>query len=535
MVEEILIMPNMTSIVGDPRIIREYIKPYGEEKFAIFGLPGVIIADIIDNKIAEIVLQNPPKDVITYQTPIGTLYCAGIRNSDYAITDDLRISKLDGNFKRDDIFSAINDIGSKKEYFAGSSITGMPGGVFATIAHYYSNLLTDEELNNYADIFKIVDSEVNLSEKGEYMLELLKETWDYTPRSIRSLCKIDVKTYISTLLKQNKDVSLKKLEDYLRIKRATPNKAKIDLAKDCHALARLLEYGLSNKYMKSHLPLNFLIGKLKSFDSSKDLNELLKIILERLPEEFTIMRYTGRSPKVQDAALQKLILDAKVRPKIGKRLVYHAFEGWKNSLIDRIEDLKNKASQVNRYKTIYSNILIKQLELLEKGEYIQIKIDSDNLSELTDEPNNDIKIFRGQNFKNLEYVGIFCPMGLSQKWDSWKIQQGPIVRLAKYCKNVVGDLFRVEIDSLGAFKIEGSGDTVFDDATKDQLSLIEDLINYGLPDKERKALGWDTLSIYDDYPLDKKASLSKIRKKEDPKPQQYLTKGDERLLRKIRH
>ena len=544
MIEEIIINSNMPSIVSDPWTIRTYTQQHGEENFAIYGLPGFLVADVINEKTAEKVLQSAQRAKI-YEKPIGTLYCAGIRSSDYAITDSLKVAKLEGDVNIDDSLFAINELSVKKEYFAGSSITGMPGGVFTTIAHYYSNLLTDEELKNYSDIFKISNNEVSLSEKGEYILEILKETWDYTSRSIRSLCKIDVKLYLSELFNELKEISLKELEDYIREKRTIRPEEKNKLTEDCKALARLLEDGLSNKYMRpcehiysAHSIIYGLITELKSFDNSKDIGSL-KIVLERLPEAYTIIRDISNSPKIQNIALQKLLKYAKVPSKKAKKIIYQAFDGWKNSLIDRIEDLKNKVSQADRYSTIYSNIVIRQLELLEKGEYIQIKRHRNNQFELLEEPYKYIKVIQGQNFKYLDYVGVFCPMGLSQKWDTWKIEQGPILRLTKYCKNVMGDLFRMEIDTLGAIMIDGSGESVFDEITKNDLNMIEELINYGCSNEDRKALKWETMPAYTEKPghiLDKTTLLSKVHKKEYPKPSAIhrLTRSDEHLLRNIR-
>lgn len=524
MLDEIVIGKDNASLLGDPKTVRQYIKRLGEGKFVVYGFSGFLAADSIDKETSEKIAQAKLPNVAYFSKPVGTIYCTDGKGDSYTITDGLKIAKLDADASREELVDSINAITDKKAYFIGESIVGARKGVFTALANYYNNLLSPEEFEKYGDIFADINGELRLSDKGNDMLELFKETWDYTPREIRSLCKLDIRPLISKLfgdLSEGIPIELEYLKEQARGE-ATPDELRKFLESDVNELKSIIDKGKKEKYLSQSgisksgkVELNALEYQLQDIEGllnrKIDINKIFKGLLYLAPES--------------------------IRPKKSKNFVpsenqmtyYELRNDWRKSLESAINVVRTRVSQIK----LYGIDPARQLELLEKGGYLTIYETFDsNL-------NTHTMIYRGQNFRYINDVGgAFCPMGLSEKWDTWKIERlGRDITLTKYFKNFKGELLRVSANGSGEVMIEGSAEPVFDEATAKEISMIEEMINYGLPSEER--IPFKLKPFEPSEPkgaLKSSDAISRTERIKEPKKPKItgIRKSDERLLDKIK-
>lgn len=644
MLEEITINPKNVSFLGDPKAIRQLVKLYGEENGVVYGFPGVLGLDIINSELSKKILEKPPENavlyekskapltkellkermkdlyekpkeiskwnaepekIVMYKKPIGTIYCTDGEKSSFGVAEGLKIVKLEEDAALEDVMIAENEIGNIHSYFIGDTLTNAHSGVFGAITHYLgNNILTDEDLFKHPDLFIVNEEKIELSKKGEYISDCLKETWDNTPGNIRSLCKMGLNRYLLELFATSSSITLEDFQKYIKEKKEkeSGNEIHLDLEKKYAEIKSILRSGLERGYYHSNSyngelldNLELMLAESKKCDA-KDIETLEKIydtiliqskdvghmnwkktaiasfntILEKLEPasaEFDLFKryakdaeavhstegYTSykrsfyykrsfrrnvyRKVMEYEPPLSKLIenLIDSVYDEDVWMIEAKKYDDWKALFKETVNDLKKKESKMKTYSLVYRGSVIKQLELIEKGGHIKIKKNYETAFDRLENKVKDVTIVPGKNFKHLNEFGVFCPMGLAEKWNTWKIERlGNKYTLAKYFSNADGELLKISADSDGNFNVYGSASPDFDESTKNEIEMFGRIINRNVSGADKIRLGWEKIGMVDTKKETSKYVERKPAEKKQ-KPKEFeLRDSESRLLRQLR-
>ena len=529
MLKERIIGAESASIIGDPKTIRDYIQRVGEENFVVYGFPGFLVADSINKETSEKIAKAKLENVSYIPKPIGTIYCTDGVDGANTVTDDLDIAKLNLNVSAKDneefLSIAIDEITDRKTYFIGEGISGIRKGAFSALANYYNNLLSLEELRKYHTLFDNTNDEIRLTKKGESILNQFKETWDYTPREIRMFCKLDIRSLISRLfgdLNDNVPLDLEYIKGQIR-RETAPDELKSYLQKGIDNLKNLIGQGKDKDRNYIHKTRGKL--ELEELEAQLLYEDIIsrKVDIDAICDRISFLAPEAVRPKFKGAQSEDIISKRHIEN-------YNRRKEWKDSFDGAITYLKTYAAQIRLH-----NIDPKrQLELLEKGGYVLLYEDALNPSSTK----KRTMICKGPNFSSINDVGgSFCPMGLSDKWDTWKIERlGRDVTLTKYFRNFKGELLRISANNYGGINIEGSAEPIFDDATAKEINSIEEMINYALPKEIRKPFEFEQIGQDDKNRAPNHAAPRKKEEQKGPQAPKFkgMRKSDAWLLRKLR-
>ncbi|MBW6451599.1 MAG: hypothetical protein K0B02_02620 [DPANN group archaeon] len=467
MIKEIKINNNNKSLMGTPKEMRLILQKIGYDNVIVYGYAGTLIADSIDDETNEKMKDFNRKKLLSnvtyHETPIGTIYNTEGSLNKHAIADDLKIAVLDKEIESQELVATIKTVADQvSKYIGDELLTGT--GTLSAISAYFSSTLTDEDINKYPEYFNEKNGQITLSEEGNNMLNILKDSWDYLPRNLRSACKMNIKPYLLEVFKdvsENIPVQLDKFQDYIQ-KELTSETIKKKIDQDSKLLRKLIDDGYYCDYF-INTDYDELIKIIEMDQNNLINNETFKKIKKSIP-----VRHLD-SQKYQRHQKDKKYYELEQEHKL--------YNEWGKKIKDTIMSIETNQKIIEGHGIDP----LKQLKMLEDTGYIFLR-----------EDDKKINIYKGQNFNLLnEDNTSFCPIGLSDKWDSWKIErQGNITILTKYFKNVNDKLIRISVNSLGKYSVEGNDLTVFDENVKKELNLVEEVINYNLPKNKRKTLDW---------------------------------------------
>jgi hypothetical protein len=288
----------------------------------------------------------------------------------------------------------------------------------------------------------------HLTEKGNQLLNDVRDYWDYLPRNIRQHCKTE------------------------------------------HVKDRLLEH-------KDRFPITAknLAGK---FEIPEAVAEKVKPMLKEFYE--VMMRENNNIEREDDASLRKSIGSTDITKYIGvkpQQMLWGHINRAKSQLrrsnfsldagekkveqkditrLNSFTPLAQAADRAIEYVLSFNNEnILPTLLVYERDGYVRLKGDVHRIPP----PNLDvIMVEKGPRFDELQHISQVCPLGLAKKWDTWKFFYDPVISIAaKYYRNE-NSLVRVEFDTLGKFIIEPNNGvlTLKRADAEDLIQKIEDFL-----------------------------------------------------------
>jgi len=320
MLEEIKINPKNVSFVGDPGLIRQLAEQYGVENGVVYGETGVLGLEITNDELSKKILEKPPENAVIYKKPeapltkeslkermkelyekpkdvtnwdaepgkvrlyafpIFTTYCTdGKKDTSFGVAEGLKILMLDEDVSIENVLIAENEIGNIHSYFIGDTLTGAHNGVFGAITNFLgNNILNDEDLYKHQDLFIIKEEKIELSKKGEYISDCLKETWDNTPSDIRSLCKIGINKYLSELFAASSSITLEDLQKYIKEKSGIGlnSETNTDMRKEYLKILDMLRNGVNEGYFKNRKKMRDFCCNVQPMADESNLSDKKRI------------------------------------------------------------------------------------------------------------------------------------------------------------------------------------------------------------------------------------------------------------------
>ena len=353
----------------------------------------------------------------------------------------------------------------------------------------------------------------SLTEKGKEKLREIRDYWDYLPRHIRSLCKTDhlrrrvvenlesIPYQPASARPQHRGVSVTKLlrnDRYL-----TPNQKK-DLSKKLEkiietwsdAKAQIDEWCEQERQEDDSF---FVIEDTLLSRSDKmhsiytEINEALPLAQRALSREKGTYGSLIEPKRSLDYILQEHTNFIRRCGRIKKtrsltksnefELKWHKSE-YRNALVKNLRDFRNAIDHTFDRQTATVNKLTLRM-YADKG-YIYITkgrkrypgVTVKDSLDLDGTPFYKLRIKPGPNLSRLEVIGDVCPMGLSDKWQTWKILYDPLITSAAKYYQHEDSLARVEFTTADQFFFESKNDYWFltADEAKEFLSKAENLM-----------------------------------------------------------
>jgi DNA-binding PadR family transcriptional regulator len=360
----------------------------------------------------------------------------------------------------------------------------------------------------------------SLTEKGKEKLSEIREYWDYLPRHIRSLCKTDhLRRRVVENLEsipyqtpherpQRRGIPITKLlrnDTYL-----TPNQKK-DVSKKLEKIidswssakeqihdwcdqeigTEIEEENENNIQFRRKAKLYAL--SINTEEIYEDLDKMLPVFQSVLSREKVTYGSLIEPKRTLDGILRKNTTFARRCGHLKKDrhpTRMDEFEinwyksGYRESLVKTLRDLRDTMDHAFDRQTASVNKLTLRM-YADKG-YISITkgrkrypgITVKDSLDLDKTPFYKLKIKPGPNLSKLEVMGDVCPMGLSDKWETWKILYDPLVTSAAKYYQHEDNLTRVEFNTANQFFFESKDDywLLSIDEAKDFLSKAENIM-----------------------------------------------------------
>lgn len=496
--------------VNTPTAIGDVKAAYAlQEKVPTFlvGKPGYFICDCLYNNSEEFKRHAKNLGLGVFNAPLGTIHLAcvdptrvmGVGDGNFVqraddVTTDTKIEAIIKKLDKLNFLSEINELKYEivARYWNGQEVSSFRDMIFKEAENKGHSDELEQTLNN---TFVSQDNNFYITEYGNELLNQLKDYWDWVRRDIRSYCKTE----------HVKEKILAQKEFPIKVSLLTVKELPSSIIKRIRPVFESFENENEiEKYDYSGVDFEPLKYRIRLAKGSEDLDRYKNVEEAILKIKGVINSYFWEVRKNVRHLMWKL-RDAEDRLKYSNSVWVDGKIKYEiNNITKELEVEKEKLNvEERREKYITFEHITSKLDILEKNVDFALTFRLTNIMPILSmytkkdyirfvnksrekfEPISSVDqsflnwgfIDKGEKFDELMLLDQVCPLGLIEKWNTWKFIYDPLISSAtKYYKQPDGTLARVEFNTLKRFCLEGAGRKLVLKKTEavDLLKKIED-------------------------------------------------------------